>query len=69
LKQAYPEALNELAGKATFSQHELLPEELQQYEDYRISLITLIEEKPLPLKLCYPLILAVDLSRPNEPTE
>ena len=69
LKQAYPEALNELAGKATFSQYELLPEELQQYEDYRISLITLIEEKPLPLKLCYPLILAVDLSRPNEPTE
>ena len=59
LKQAYPETLNELARKATFSQHELLPEELQQYEDYRISLVTLIAEKPWYQRLFFKWILAI----------
>lgn len=69
LKQAYPETLDALAQKAAFSQYELLPEELQLYDDYRISQIALIAEKPWPLKLCYLLIFAVDISHPNKPTE
>ncbi len=69
LKQAYPEALDALAQKAVFSQHELLPEELQLYDDYRRSLIALLAEKPLPLKLCYLLVLAVDISHPNKYAE
>ena len=69
LKQTYPEELDELARKATFSQHELCPEELQQYADYRDSLIDLIAEKPWYEKYLYPLLFAVDLSHPNKPTE
>ena len=59
LKQAYPEALDALAQKAAFSQHEIQPEELQLYDDYRISQIALIAEKPWYQRLFFKWILAI----------
>ena len=59
LKQAYPETLDALAQKAAFSQHELQPEELQLYDDYRISQIALIAERPWYQRLFFKWILAI----------
>ena len=60
LKQAYPEALDSLAQKARFSQHEIQQAELQQYEDYRVMVIALIAQKPWYQKMLFKWIYAID---------
>lgn len=60
LKQPYPEDLDNLAQKAKFSQHRIQSEELQQFEDYRLSLIELINEKAWFHRMVFKWILAVD---------
>ena len=46
LKQTLPEELDALAQKARFSQHEIQLEELQRYEDYRLTLLAAVATKP-----------------------
>lgn len=60
LKQSYPEDLDALAQKAKFSQHRILLEELQQFEDYRITLLELISSRPWYEKIFYRWIVAVE---------
>ena len=60
LKQAYPEALDSLAQKAKFSQHKIQPEELQQFEEYRLSLIEMVDEKPWHRRMIFKWIIAID---------
>lgn len=55
----YPEELDNLALKARFSQHEIQPDELQQFEDYRLSLLDSIEDKPWYKRAVYKWILAI----------
>ena len=55
----YPEELDNLALKARFSQHEIQPDELQQYEDYRLTLLDSIADKPWYKRAVYKWILAV----------
>ena len=59
LKQPYPEDLDNLAQKAKFSQHRIQPEELKQFEDYRISLIERINEKAWYHKIILKWIFAI----------
>ena len=59
LKQPYPEELDNLSQKAKFSQHRILPEELRQFEDYRISLVELLTQKPWYHRLIFKWILAI----------
>jgi len=59
LKQTYPEELNDLAQKAVFSQHQIQPEELEKYNDYRATLILLIAEKPWYQKPVFLFLLAI----------
>ena len=59
LKQEYPEELDALAQKARFSQHELRPDELQMYEDYRLTLIALIGKKPWYQRMVFKWIFAI----------
>lgn len=60
LKQSYPEELDNLAQKAKFSQHRIQPEELKQFEYYRIFLIELLTQKPWYHRLIFKLILAIE---------
>lgn len=60
LKQFYPEELDALAQKARFSQHEIQPDELQMYEDYRLTLVALIAEKPWYQRMVFKWIFAID---------
>lgn len=60
LKQQYPEELDSLAYKAKFSQHRIQPEELQQFEDYRIALTELLCCKPWYHRIFFKWILAID---------
>ena len=46
LKQPFPEALDDLAQKAKFSQHRIQPGELQQFTNYRQMLIKAMAAKP-----------------------
>ena len=59
LKQPYPEDLDNLAQKATFSQHRIRLEELQQFEDYRKMLMKQVAEKPWYLRIVFKWILAI----------
>ena len=59
LKQLYPEELDALAQKARFSQHEIQPDELQMYEDYRLTLVALIAEKPWYQRMVFKWIFAI----------
>ena len=59
LKQFYPEELDALALKAKFSQHEIQPDELRLYEDYRLTLIALIAEKPWYQRMVFKWIFAI----------
>lgn len=59
LKQPYPEALDNLAQKAKFSQHTIRQEELQQFEDYHHMLIKQVAEKPWYLRIVFKWILAI----------
>ncbi len=59
LKQPYPEDLDNLAQKATFSQHRIRPEELQQFEDYHKMLIKQVAEKPWYLRMVFKWIFAM----------
>ena len=60
LNQYYPDELDDLAKKARFSQHEMQPDELEKYEDYRWGLLDRIAEKPWYQRLFYKWILAID---------
>ncbi len=60
LSQYYPEELDDLAKKARFSQHEIQPEELQKYEDYRLTLVDVIAERPWYQRIFFKWILAID---------
>ena len=60
LKKPYPEALDNLAQKAKFSQHKIQPEELQQFEEYRLSLIEMVAEKPWHQRMIFKWILAIN---------
>lgn len=60
LSQYYPEELDDLAKKARFSQHEIRQTELEQYEDYRLSIVDLIAEKPWYQRLFFKWIMAID---------
>ena len=60
LKQPYPEELDNLAQKAKFSQHRIQPEELRQFEDYRLSLVVLLNAKPWYQKMIFKWILAIE---------
>ena len=62
LKQPYPEDLDNLAQKAKFSQHRIQPDELQQFEDFRVSLIVSVFNKPWYYRIVFKWILAIDLS-------
>ena len=59
LKQTLPEELDALAQKARFSQHEIQPEELQCYEDYRLTLLAAVAKKPWYQRLFIKWILAI----------
>lgn len=59
LKQILPEELDALAQKARFSQHEIQPEELQCYEDYRLTLLAAVATKPWYQRLFIKWILAI----------
>lgn len=60
LKQPYPEELDHLAQKAKFSQHRIQPEELQRFEEYRISLMEVICCKPVYLRIIFKWIFAIN---------
>lgn len=60
LNQYYPEELDDLAKKARFSQHEIQPEELQKFEDYRLAIVDLIIEKPWHQRVFFKWIMAID---------
>jgi hypothetical protein len=59
LKQILPKELDDLAQKARFSQHEIQPEELQCYEDYRLTLLAAVATKPWYQRLFIKWILAI----------
>lgn len=59
LRQPYPEELEAIAQKAKFSQHRIQPEELQQFDAYRHSLIAQVSSKPWYQKWLLRWILAV----------
>lgn len=59
LKLPYPENLEILAQKAKFSQHSILPEELDQFEEFRLSAKLLISEKPWYSRILYLWIFAI----------
>jgi len=59
MKEVYPEELDYLAQKARFSQHEIQPEELQLFEDYRLSLLARIAEKPWYQRLVFKWLFAI----------
>ncbi len=59
LKQILPEELDDLAQKARFSQHEIQPEELRCYEDYRLTLLAAVTKKPWYQRLFIKWILAI----------
>lgn len=59
LKQHLPDELDDLAKKARFSQHEIQPEELRGYEDYRLTLLATVAEKPWYQRLFIKWILAI----------
>ncbi len=60
LKLPYPENLEILAQKAKFSQHSILPEELDQFEAFRLSAKLCISEKPRYLRFLYLWIFAIE---------
>jgi len=60
LGQYYPEELDDLAKKAKFSQHEMQADELQKFEDYRLSLVDVIAEKPWYQRAFFKWIMAID---------
>ena len=60
LNQPYPEALDNLAQKAKFSQHRIQPEELEQFADYQHSLAEAVDRMPWYQKLWFKWIMAVD---------
>lgn len=60
LGQYYPEELDDLAKKARFSQHEMQPDELEKFEEYRLSIMDAIAEKPWYQRMFYKWILAID---------
>ena len=60
LDQPYPEKLNELAQKAIFSQHRIQAAELQEFEDYRIFLLTLVRSRPWYVRLYFKWMLAIE---------
>lgn len=60
LTQPYPEALDSLAQKAKFSQHRIQPEELRQFEDYRLLLIEEIRGMAWYYKLIFRFIFAIE---------
>ena len=60
LKQEYPEELDDLAQKAKFSQHRIRPEELQQFEDYRMLLVAQVHDMPWYQRMLFNWILAID---------
>lgn len=60
LKQSYPEYLDDLAQKAKFSQHRIQPEELQQFEDYRLTLIEQVQSKPWYYRIVFKWVLAIE---------
>lgn len=60
LKQAYPEELDSMAQKAKFSQYRIQPEELQQYENYRLSLMDQVHSMPWFQRIIFKWLLAVD---------
>ena len=59
LGQYYPVELDEVALKARFSQHEIQPEELQQFEDFRLTLLDTIDDKPWYKRAFFKWILAI----------
>ena len=60
LKIPYPEHLENLAQKATFSQHRILPEELEQFEEFQLSARLHLSEKPRYLRILYLWIFAIE---------
>ncbi len=60
LRVYYPEELDDLAKKARFSQHEMQPDELEKFEEYRFTLDDRIAEKPWYQRLFYKWILAIE---------
>ncbi len=58
-RQQPPEALQELAQKARFSQHTLTWEELAQFEAYFHRSLVHLQSRPWPLRLVYRWILAL----------
>ena len=59
LKQPYLKELDDLALKARFSQHEIQPDELQKFEDYRLTLMALIAQKTWYQRLVFKWIYAI----------
>jgi hypothetical protein len=60
LKQPYPKELTDLAKKAKFSQHEIRPDELQKFEDYRLVLMGQLAQKPWYQRMYFKWIWAID---------
>ena len=60
LKLPYPGNLENLAQKAEFSQHRILPEELAQFEEFRLSAKLHISEKPWYSRILYLWIFAIE---------
>ncbi len=58
-KQSPPEALEQLAQKAKFSQHTLTEEELTQFEDYLSACRKQLREHPWYLQIAYRLVFVV----------
>lgn len=60
LKVTPPEALEALAEKAKFSQHTLSDEELGEFDAWLRQAASALHKKPLPLRLLWMLVLAVE---------
>lgn len=60
LKLPYPDNLENIAQKAEFSQHRILPEELDQFDEFRLSAKLYISERPRYLRALYLWIFAIE---------
>lgn len=60
LKLPYPDNLENIAQKAKFSQHQILPKELEQFDEFRLSAKLHISEKPWYLRIVYLWIFGIE---------
>ena len=60
LKMPYPENLDTLAQKAKFSQHRILPKELEQFDEFRLGITVQLSWMPWYIRVIYLWIFAIE---------